>query len=150
MSVAHLIARLSAGTANFKPVGRGGLPEFTNADIALAVGRISNPAAQLLVLMKYAGQDAPAVVQETVRLLTAQVITRWATPERWGVPRGKGDSNDQTGRQRLEARTEALCKHTFGFIASEIVRRGSTMDTGLYNGFFCTISEYLITGKVAK
>ncbi len=47
-------------------------------------------------------------------------------------------------------KTEALYKHTFGFIASEIVRCGSTMDTGLYDGFFCTISEYLITGKVAK
>lgn len=43
-----------------------------------------------------------------------------------------------------------LHKHAFGSIASEIVRRGHTMNDGLYYGFFGAISEYLITGEVDR
>ena len=43
-----------------------------------------------------------------------------------------------------------LDEHTFASIATEIVRRGHTMNEGLYYGFFCAISEYLITGEVDR
>lgn len=50
----------------------------------------------------------------------------------------------------IQEKDKKLSKHTFGFIASEIVRQGRTMNDGLYFGFFCAISEYLIEGRVSR
>lgn len=53
--------------------------------------------------------------------------------------------------QSANKRTREEGKHTFGHIASTIVRQADEIpNDGLYIGFFDTVSECLITGDVAR
>lgn len=45
---------------------------------------------------------------------------------------------------------EPIPPHLFGYIASDIARRGFALPDGLYSGFFAAISEYLVTGEVDR
>ena len=45
-------------------------------------------------------------------------------------------------------KSKKLHEYTFSYIATEIARRSKALDPGVYYGFFDTISEQLITGRV--
>lgn len=87
----------------------------------------------------------------------AKGIMRWwdVTPPKtdyWGPHEalGRAYAYEFLDLVHSSDKPKKLYKHTFGFIASEIVRRGHTTSEGLYFGFFEVISEYLVTGKVVR
>ena len=85
MNPAKMVSRLAAGTCNYAGAGRGGEPMYTQADIALAVGQVSERAGQLLVLRKWAGHWDAAAQAELNRLLLLRVVDDLAIPGRWSV-----------------------------------------------------------------
>ena len=76
----ELLARLTAGSPPMEPTTRAtNRDKVTSADVAMALGQVKPPVAQLLVRYAYAGQDE--VLPELLELLVQEQPPMWGA---WG------------------------------------------------------------------
>ncbi len=123
MHAAKAVNRLSAGTANYSGVGPGGEPEFTQADIAQAVGQVKDRAGQLLVMRKWADLTDAAAEGELKRLLLWKVVDQLAAPEKWRI-RVPGTLQRMIAAAIEEAINPLVCKDCNG--KGTILKKGES------------------------